>query len=148
MIQKSATITSRMLDYFSRQIEALRETETALSSFSNWKDDGAVERFEREHSVRVKQSRALASEFGSLQHEWDATATVDETERREVQRLAKEAQTLALTVQELYEKASGLAKNHSDELLETLQDMRRGRDVLLKYGSQPPRDAHYLDRKA
>ncbi|MBI4557757.1 MAG: hypothetical protein HY706_09245 [Candidatus Hydrogenedentes bacterium] len=140
-------LTSRMQDFFSRQIAWYERTLRDLGDLETRLKEPELQPLEEQRRTHVEGSALLEKEFRALVKEWQHSQDLSAAERDEVRKSAQGAYQLANQIIAVQTRGANLADERLAALRGTLNEIRRGRDLLRKYGGQLVLDASYIDRK-
>ncbi len=141
-------IADRMSDLLERQL-AWFETLLAGSAgpWPGLEGDGAEALLAR-RTAEDARTGALVDEYASLLKEWNATPGIPDASRRRVKALAAKADALCATLRIRFEEGASAANARAKEVSREIDGLSRGRDMLGKYRSEPPRISGNVDRQA
>lgn len=145
MKPNTRNIAGRMTDFYNREIAILEAMRTELPELDLLvEQDGAAAAADF-HKRREQTLAILAKEFQLLAREWDETDVPNE-EREPVDRLAKQARTLIAAVQPLLNSAAERAQDRMTVMRASMDDLRRGKQVMRAYKTHGSTEGGGLDR--
>jgi len=138
----------RVLDYFDRQIEWMREALRELAEIGVTLDENSLERLAEQQRRREAQYEHFLREYHGLLDEWRRKQDIPDREKRKVQERARHAQAIAAELAERYEQGTALLEREKARNQRAIQTLRRGKTIAGKYRTDATANPDFIDRDA
>ena len=141
-------IADRMSDLLERQLAWFETLLADLAGTGNELDGEMSAAFLARRTHQDALTDSLIDEYNSLRVEWDSARDVSDADRRRVRALTAKADALCGEVRARFDECGSAADARADEVSREIDALGRGRDMLGKYRSGPPRISGNVDRQA
>lgn len=143
-----AILPERVKSYLVRHIAWLEEALRDLDRLDEDLAQGAFDAVAEREARRAPEGAHLAREHRGLLREWQASQGIPSEARESVRILAQKAEVLTARLLARYEESAVRLQREMSEHTETINALRRGRDMLVKYRPGDLGNAGLIDKKA
>lgn len=142
-------VASRVIRYLHRQIVWLETGLRALDQLEQSLSDSMLDQFLLQQQLRDQELGHLAREQQVLLRDWESTENIPETLRTEVSALTLRAQGLMTTLLARHELIQTMVSEKLIHRENTIDTLKRGRDMLNKYRPGGTENSSWLlDKRA
>lgn len=147
MRPNTSNIAGRMANFFERQIAVLDEMREELPALKQVIESDAQAAAVEFHRRREHALAILAKEFELLKREWNDTEGLTPEERSNVEQLSAKAQNLIAELQPMVSTSITFAQEKMEGMTSSMNELRRGKQVMQAYKTREPGEGGGLDRQ-
>ncbi|MBI5093891.1 MAG: hypothetical protein HZB26_15810 [Candidatus Hydrogenedentes bacterium] len=145
----NVSLSERMKDYFTRQINWLDELVIGFDSLEIDLAANDLRRLMDKQAENAKKTQDLELEFSALWKEWEASyGSIPESEREDIAAMARRAEELSLRLASLSENAVNRVEEELTEVKDAILFARRSRENMRRYSQDSGPDPGFMDKKA
>lgn len=146
MSASGSSIVERMRNHLERHIAWLEDSIERMEKIHTRMTEEEISELLNEERVRTGNAATLEREFHLLKREWDAAEDISETARAAVVQMAGRAQALSEQVVAAQDQAMETVAEHLDSIQDSILELRKGRNVLKKYGGGDDESGAHVDK--